>query len=177
MGAGPLASICLVPRSPLLKLRAHFGKFDHCTLGCVQGWHAEVGGIMKEAIRLLHGDAGRADRTGRRALVMGRASKEVRSKKLHALLSSGIRCAAWARDGRLSRWMDTVARSCAMSNHGSCACAGMLLLPHSTRQHLRRVRARLAGARTTPRYLLHVVRRWRLRGCAAVVSLLLVVRE
>ena len=51
-----------------------------------------------------------------------------------------------------------------MSNHGSCACAGILLLPHSTRQDLRRVRARLAGARTTPRCLLHAVRRWRLRG-------------
>ena len=128
---------------------------------------------MKEAIRFLHGDAGCADRAGVRALVTGDVTLLLRSKKLHALLSSGIRCAAWARDGRLSPWMDTVARSCAMSNHGSCACAGMLLLPHSTRQHLRRVRARLAGARTTPRYLLHVVRRWRLRGCAAVVSLLL----
>ena len=91
----------------------------------------------------------------------------------HALLSCGIRRASWAWDGRLSPRMDTVACSCAMSNHGNCACAGMLLLPHATHQHLRRVCACLAGARTTRSCLLHAVRRWRKRGCAAAVPLLL----
>ena len=47
-----------------------------------------------------------------------------------------------------------------MSNHSSCAHAGMLLLTHGTHQHLRRVRACLAGALSTPDDLVHDVRRW-----------------
>ena len=72
------------------------------------GGMLKSGGFTQERIRFLHGDAGRADRTGRRALVMGRASKEVRSKKTRAFVSTGIRCAAGAWDGQLSpadgRW-------------------------------------------------------------------------
>ena len=88
-------------------------------------------------------------------------------------MSSGIRRASWAWDGRLSPRMDTVACSCAMSDHGTCACAGMLLLPHGTHKHLRRAYARLAGARATSGCLLHAVRWWRLRGSAAAVTVLL----
>ena len=118
-------------------------------------------------------DAGHADRTGVRVLVTGRATEEVRSKKTRALLSSGIRCAAWAWDGQLSPRMDSCGCSCAMSNHSSCAHAGMLLLTHGSHQHLSRVCACLLGARATPRCLLHVVRRWRLRGYAAAVQVVL----
>ena len=96
---------------------------------------------------------------------MGRASKEVRSKKTHALVSTGIRCASWGWDGRLPPRMDTVACRCAMSNYDNCACAGMLLLTHGTHHHPRRACARLAGARTTSGCLLPAVRWWRLRGC------------
>ena len=66
--------------------------------------------------------------------------------------------------------------SCAMSNHGTCAHAGMLLLPHGTHKHLSRGCARLAGTRTTSGCLLHTVRQWRLRGLAAAVPVLLDVR-
>ena len=99
--------------------------------------------------------------------------KEIRSKKTHALLSTGIRCASWAWDGRLSPRMDTVTCSSAMSNYDTCADAGMLLLPHGTHKHLRRAYARLAGARATSGCLLHAVRWWRLRGSAAAVPVLL----
>ena len=44
-----------------------------------------------------------------------------------------------------------------MCNHGSCAHAGMLLLTHGTHQHLRRVRARLAGALHARSDLVHDV--------------------
>ena len=54
----------------------------------------------------------------------------------------------------------TLGCSCAMSNHDSCACAGMLLLTHGTHWHLSRVRACLAGAPRTPSHLVHAVR-WR----------------
>ena len=91
----------------------------------------------------------------------------------HALLSTGLRCAAWVRDGQLSPRMDTVRCSCAMCNHASCADAGMLLLPHGTHQHLSRVCACLSGARAASGCLLHDVRRWRLRGLAAAVPVLL----
>ena len=69
--------------------------------------------------------------------------------------------------------MDSWDTAGAMSNHGNCACAGMLLLPHATHQHLSRVCACLAGARTTRSCLLRVVRRWRSRGYAAAVQVLL----
>ena len=109
---------------------------------------------MKERIRFLHGDAGRADRTGRRALVTGRVTQLVRSRNTHALASTGIRCASWGWDGRLPPRMDTVACRCAMSNYDNCACAGMLLLTHGTHHHPRRACARLAVARMTSGYLL-----------------------
>ena len=61
----------------------------------------------------------------------------------------------------------------AIITHGCCACAGMLLLPHPTHQHLSRVCACLAGARTTRSCLLRAVRQWRSRGYAAAVQVLL----
>ena len=48
-----------------------------------------------------------ADRTAVRALDLESALKKVRWQKTHALVSSGIRCAAWARDGQLSPRMDS----------------------------------------------------------------------
>ena len=128
---------------------------------------------MKVLCKSARRDAGHADRTGVRVLVTGRVAEEVRSKKTHALLSSGIKCAAWAWDGQQPPRMDTVACSCAMSNYDTCADAGMLLLPHGTHKHLRRACARLAGARTTSGCLLPAVRWWRLRGCAPAVPVLL----
>ena len=62
---------------------------------------------MKVLCKSARRDAGHADRTGVRVLVTGRVAEEVRSKKTHALLSNGIRCAAWAWDGRLSPRMDS----------------------------------------------------------------------
>ena len=70
--------------------------------------------------------------------------------------------------------MDTVTCSCAMSNHASCACAGMLLLAHGTHMHLSCVCACLAGVPRTPSHLVHAVRRWRKTrlcgNCASAVG-------
>ena len=113
----------------------------------LRGCPAKVGGIMKEAIRLLHGDAGCADRAGVRALVTDDVTLLLRSKKLHALLSSGIRCAAWARDGRLSPRMD----SCGVQlRHEQprqlCSCRHVAAYPrHSPAPE---TRARLLGRRS-----------------------------
>ena len=104
---------------------------------------------------------------------MESALKKVRWQKTHGLVSSGIRCAAWAWDGQQPPRMDTVACRCAMSNYDNCACAGMLLLTHGTHHHPRRACARLAGARVTSGCLLPAVRWWRLRGSAAAVPVLL----
>ena len=128
----------------------------HTYTGVLRAWQLlKSGGCTKERIRFLHGDAGRADRTGRRALVMGRASKEVRSKKTRAFVSTGIRCAAGAWDGQLSPADGHWGAACAMSNHDSCDSAGMLLPPHSTHLHPSSVCARLAGAFTTSVRLIH----------------------
>ena len=62
-------------------------------------------------------------------------------------------------DGCPRGWT-AVGCSCAMSNHGSSACAGMLQLPHGSHLYLSRVRACLAGAPRTPSHLVHAVR-WR----------------
>ena len=66
------------------------------------------------------------------------------------------------------RGMDTLQRSCAqctMSNHGSCARAGTLPLPHGTHLLLSRACACSAGAWTASGGLLHA-------GCQRRLSLL-----
>ena len=73
----------------------------------VQGWPTRYERITRDLYKCARRDAGHADRTGVRVLVTGRVAEEVRSKKTHALLSNGIRCAAWAWDGRLSPRMDS----------------------------------------------------------------------
>ena len=98
--------------------------------GRYTGWARTYERITGDLCKCARRDAGHVDRTGVRVLVTGRATEEVRSKKTRALLSSGIECVAWARDGRLSPRMDSWDTAGAMSNHGNCACAGMLLLPH-----------------------------------------------
>ena len=56
-----------------------------------------------------------------------------------------------------------------MSNHGCCAAAGMLLLPHGIHLHPSCAPACLAGTWLTTTWLLHAARRRRQRGVAAAV--------
>ena len=73
-------------------------------------------------------------------------------------------------DGCPRGWT-AVGCSCAMSNHGSSACAGVLQLPHGSHLYLSRVRACLAGAPCTPSHLVDAVRRWRkTRLCGSIAS-------
>ena len=51
--------------------------------------------------------------------------------------------------------------ACAVSKHSCCARAGMLVLPRSTRLHLSRVSACLAGTPSTTDHLLHASRQRR----------------
>ena len=59
--------------------------------------------------------------------------------------------------------------ACAIITHGCCASAGMLLLPHGTRLHLRRVFVCLPGARTTADYLVHAGGQRRQQGAATAL--------
>ena len=61
-----------------------------------------------------------------------------------ALPPHDMRCAVSSWDGV---WRQ-LEGACAVSKHGSSACAGILLLAHATHLHLRRLRACLAGTRT-----------------------------
>ena len=67
--------------------------------------------------------------------------------------------------------------ACAMSNHGCCAAAGMLLLPHGTHLHPSCAPACLAGTWSTTTCLLHAARQRRQRGAEAAVLVMVYVRS